>query len=45
MLTFTDTRHYWNLSSSIFRYNHLNFGEIADGPNGIHTVNECQSSS
>ncbi|KAJ3566918.1 hypothetical protein NP233_g6692 [Leucocoprinus birnbaumii] len=34
----TDTRHYWNLSSSIFRYNHLHIADA--GLNGIHTVNE-----
>ena len=45
MLTFTDTRHYWNLSFSPFRYNHLSFGEMRDGFNSIHTVNKCQSSS
>jgi hypothetical protein len=39
-----DTRYYWDLSPSIFRYNHQNFGEQVTGlPKGIHTVNECQS--
>ncbi|VDB87986.1 unnamed protein product [Peniophora sp. CBMAI 1063] len=35
----TDTRHYWNLTDHIFRYNHWNMGgekQLA----GAHTVNE-----
>lgn len=36
----TDTRSYWDLSSSIFRYNHQNFGNTIMGLKGIHTVDE-----
>ncbi|KAF5362478.1 hypothetical protein D9756_002470 [Leucocoprinus leucothites] len=36
----TDTRSYWDLSPSIFRYNHQNFGDTIMGLKGIHTVNE-----
>ncbi|EKM81840.1 hypothetical protein AGABI1DRAFT_36060 [Agaricus bisporus var. burnettii JB137-S8] len=37
----TDTRYYWDLAPSIFRYNHQNFGDVLIGvPKGIHTVNE-----
>ncbi|KIM32781.1 hypothetical protein M408DRAFT_14420 [Serendipita vermifera MAFF 305830] len=32
----TDTRHYWNISSHIFRYSHI---RMTDGT-GIHTVDE-----
>ncbi|KZV66012.1 carboxypeptidase S [Peniophora sp. CONT] len=35
----TDTRHYWNLTEHIFRYNHWNMsGEKT--LSGVHTVNE-----
>ncbi|KAI0060656.1 carboxypeptidase S [Artomyces pyxidatus] len=34
----TDTRHYWNLTSHIFRYGHRG---ASDGYNGAHTVNEA----
>jgi Gly-Xaa carboxypeptidase len=37
-----DTRVYWDLSPSIFRYNHQNMGDTVMGLHGIHTVNECQ---
>ncbi|KXN86588.1 Carboxypeptidase S [Leucoagaricus sp. SymC.cos] len=36
----TDTRSYWDLSTSIFRYNHQNFGDNIMGLKGIHTVDE-----
>ncbi|KAJ3566922.1 hypothetical protein NP233_g6693 [Leucocoprinus birnbaumii] len=36
----TDTKCYWELSPSIFRYNHQNFGDTIMGLDGIHTVNE-----
>ncbi|KAJ2934048.1 hypothetical protein H1R20_g3051, partial [Candolleomyces eurysporus] len=37
----TDTRHYWDLSKHIFRYNHHYGGKKPDpSANGIHTVNE-----
>ncbi|KAF9453562.1 carboxypeptidase S [Macrolepiota fuliginosa MF-IS2] len=35
-----DTRYYWDLSPSIFRYNHHNGGDSILGLKGIHTVNE-----
>ncbi|CAK5282358.1 unnamed protein product [Mycena citricolor] len=35
----TDTRHYWNLSRNIFRYNHRN-SMGRDRLTGAHTVNE-----
>jgi len=34
----TDTRHYWNLTEHIFRYNHRS---ATDGYNGAHTINEA----
>ncbi|KAF8312644.1 carboxypeptidase S [Clavulina sp. PMI_390] len=36
----TDTRFYWNLTSNIFRYNHLPVYEMPFA-GGIHTVNEA----
>jgi len=37
----TDTLHYWNLTDSIFRYNHNDNGNSTDAlGNGVHTVNE-----
>ena len=36
----TDTRHYWNLTRHIVRYNHHNGGNGRTLPNGVHTVNE-----
>ncbi|KAM6496948.1 carboxypeptidase S [Amanita muscaria] len=37
----TDTRHFWNLSKHIFRYNHHNGGNSTSAvANNIHTVNE-----
>nr|GAT46769.1 Gly-X carboxypeptidase [Mycena chlorophos] len=37
----TDTQRYWNLSRSIFRYNHGNW--IEKIPTGAHTVDEATS--
>ncbi|KAI0314592.1 hypothetical protein OF83DRAFT_435980 [Amylostereum chailletii] len=34
----TDTRHYWNLTKHIFRYNHMG---SSDRYNGAHTINEA----
>jgi len=34
----TDTRHYWNLTKHIFRYNHQG---VTDRYNGLHTINEA----
>lgn len=34
-----DTRHYWNLTKHIFRYDHR---AATDNYNGIHTINEGQ---
>lgn len=34
----TDTRHFWNLTSHIFRYSHL---AEDDAYNGAHTINEA----
>ncbi|KAF7370753.1 Gly-X carboxypeptidase [Mycena sanguinolenta] len=39
----TDTRYYWDLSRSIFRYNHNNAIGTRDVPSGVHTVNEAMS--
>ena len=36
----TDTRHYWNLTRHIIRYNHHDGGKSSRKPNGVHTVNE-----
>ncbi|KAJ7323043.1 hypothetical protein DFH08DRAFT_969671 [Mycena albidolilacea] len=37
----TDTKYYWELSRSIFRYNHRNIiGSKDGGMSGAHTVNE-----
>ncbi|KAJ6621352.1 hypothetical protein B0H10DRAFT_2163162 [Mycena sp. CBHHK59/15] len=36
----TDTRYYWKLSRSIFRYNHKNSIGTKDRLSGVHTVNE-----
>ncbi|KAF7316280.1 Gly-x carboxypeptidase [Mycena indigotica] len=38
----TDTRHYWDLSPNIFRYNHGNTGGLSleEARKGIHSVNE-----
>ncbi|KAJ7115835.1 hypothetical protein C8R44DRAFT_832690 [Mycena epipterygia] len=37
----TDTRYYWKLSRSIFRYNHKNTIGSKDRLSGVHTVNEA----
>lgn len=37
----SDTRYYWQLSRSIFRYNHKNSIGTKDRLSGVHTVNEC----
>ncbi|KAJ7281787.1 hypothetical protein C8J57DRAFT_82767 [Mycena rebaudengoi] len=37
----TDTRYYWKLSRSIFRYNHKN--APPPGESGVHTVNESMN--
>ncbi|CAK5282359.1 unnamed protein product [Mycena citricolor] len=37
----TDTRYYWNLSHSIFRYNHNNAMGKREILGGAHTVNEA----
>ncbi|KAJ7245152.1 carboxypeptidase S [Mycena haematopus] len=39
----TDTRYYWKLSRSIFRYNHKNTIGVKDRLSGVHTVNEAMS--
>ncbi|KAF8216349.1 hypothetical protein K438DRAFT_1703174 [Mycena galopus ATCC 62051] len=39
----TDTRYYWQLSRSIFRYNHKNTIGSKDRLSGVHTVNEAIS--
>ncbi|KAJ6571304.1 hypothetical protein B0H19DRAFT_1129688 [Mycena capillaripes] len=39
----TDTRYYWKLSRSIFRYNHKNTIGSADRLSRLHTVNEAIS--
>ncbi|KAI0277860.1 carboxypeptidase S [Russula aff. rugulosa BPL654] len=39
----TDTRHYWNLTRYIIRYNHHDGGNAFRAPNGAHTVNEHMS--
>ncbi|KAJ7155550.1 hypothetical protein C8R43DRAFT_884619 [Mycena crocata] len=39
----TDTRYYWQLSRSIFRYNHKNTSGSKDRLSGVHTVNEAMS--
>ncbi|KAF7370752.1 Gly-X carboxypeptidase [Mycena sanguinolenta] len=39
----TDTRYYWDLSRSIFRYNHKNTIGSRDRLSGVHTVNEAMS--
>ncbi|KAJ6518628.1 hypothetical protein C8R45DRAFT_1011 [Mycena sanguinolenta] len=39
----TDTRYYWKLSRSIFRYNHKNTVGSKDRLSGVHTVNEAMS--
>ena len=36
----TDTKHYWNLTRHIFRYNHQDVGDGRSPPLNIHTVNE-----
>ncbi|KAF9070917.1 hypothetical protein BDP27DRAFT_1446637 [Rhodocollybia butyracea] len=36
----TDTKHYWNLTRHIFRYNHQNSINGGDIASGVHTVNE-----
>ncbi|KAJ7077873.1 hypothetical protein B0H15DRAFT_1003211, partial [Mycena belliarum] len=36
----TDTRYYWKLSRSIFRYNHKNSIGSTNRLSGVHTVNE-----
>ncbi|KAH9970444.1 hypothetical protein BJV74DRAFT_879845 [Russula compacta] len=36
----TDTRHYWNLTQYIIRYNHLGIRDGDGFLSGIHTVNE-----
>jgi len=36
----TDTKHYWNLTRYIVRYNHQDGGRGRALPNNIHTVNE-----
>jgi Gly-Xaa carboxypeptidase len=35
-----DTRYYWKLSRSIFRYNHKNTIGSKGRLSGVHTVNE-----
>ncbi|KAJ7281792.1 hypothetical protein C8J57DRAFT_1298553 [Mycena rebaudengoi] len=37
----TDTRYYWKLSRSIFRYNHNNAPPLKES--GVHTVNESMN--
>ncbi|KAJ7224388.1 hypothetical protein GGX14DRAFT_650082 [Mycena pura] len=39
----TDTRYYWELSRSIFRYNHNNMLGSKNRLGGVHTVNEAMS--
>ena len=39
----TDTRHYWQLTNNIFRYNHYHSGNYTVLKSGIHTVNESGS--
>ncbi|KAJ7449583.1 hypothetical protein FB451DRAFT_748797 [Mycena latifolia] len=39
----TDTRYYWKLSRSIFRYNHKNMVGSKNRESGVHTVNEAMS--
>ncbi|KAF7308645.1 Gly-X carboxypeptidase [Mycena chlorophos] len=39
----TDTRYYWKLSKSIFRYNHKGTIGKTDRLSGVHTVNEAMS--
>ncbi|KAJ7035311.1 hypothetical protein C8F04DRAFT_1098842 [Mycena alexandri] len=39
----TDTRYYWKLSRSIFRYNHKNTIGSKDRLSGVHTVNEAMN--
>ncbi|KAF7294427.1 Gly-X carboxypeptidase [Mycena kentingensis (nom. inval.)] len=39
----TDTRYYWKLSRSIFRYNHKNTVGQKERLSGVHTVNEAMS--
>ncbi|KAJ7623331.1 hypothetical protein FB45DRAFT_925310 [Roridomyces roridus] len=39
----TDTRYYWQLSRSIFRYNHKNTIGADNRLRGVHTVNEAMS--
>ncbi|KAJ7066750.1 hypothetical protein C8F01DRAFT_715736 [Mycena amicta] len=39
----TDTRYYWKLSRSIFRYNHKGTIGSKDRLSGVHTVNEAMS--
>jgi Gly-Xaa carboxypeptidase len=41
LTTAPDTKFYWKLSRSIFRYNHRNIiGSKDGGMSGAHTVNE-----
>ncbi|KAF7309691.1 Gly-X carboxypeptidase [Mycena indigotica] len=39
----TDTRYYWKLSRSIFRYNHKGTIGLKNRLSGVHTVNEGKS--
>ncbi|KAJ6591703.1 hypothetical protein DFH09DRAFT_1025676 [Mycena vulgaris] len=41
----TDTRYYWKLSRSIFRYNHKNTIGTKNRLSGVHTVNEAMSAN
>ncbi|KAJ7672639.1 hypothetical protein B0H17DRAFT_1084048 [Mycena rosella] len=41
----TDTRYYWKLSRSIFRYNHKNSIGSKNRLSGVHTVNEAMSAN
>jgi Gly-Xaa carboxypeptidase len=36
----TDTKHYWNLTSHIYRYAHISGADMYT-PSGIHSVNEA----
>lgn len=39
---YQDTRHYWDLSKHIFRYNHHYTGNRSWLAEGAHTINECE---
>ena len=43
MCAWADTRYYWKLSRSIFRYNHKNTVGSKERLSGVHTVNEGES--